>query len=260
MIRACRLAGRSGASLRIVNVLSAMSQDRERIALRQRIAVEAHQFYDSPLYPALDLSIRLPVGNPAEAILREASICDPDLIVLGGEAEIRLLDVFTGSTATEVVRHSRHPVLIAQADGNRDWTRVMVAVGDDDAETVLRLAVEHADSGDLYVVHAHGSAPQALFGYGDVIEDVRSDQAASVDRLLSKMKGSARIEVHPIVEEGDPISLLYRAWNEVRPDLVVIGTHGRTGLAWLASGSVADTVILGCPADILVAPARSDRP
>ena len=260
MIRACRLAGRAGASLRIVRVLPSSISDDERSAIRERIAAEAHRFHDSPLYPTLDLSISLPVGDPAEAILKEAAGFDPDLIVLGAEAEMRLRDVFLGSTATEVVRRARHPVLVAQTDGDRDWSNVMAAIDEDGADAVLRLAVDYGRPDQLLVVHAHGSAPQALFGYGELLEDVRSDQVTRVERLLSGIEGAARIEVRHLVEEGDPTSVIYKAWTDAEPDLLVIGTHGRTGLAWLAEGSVADTVLLGCPADILVAPAARPSP
>jgi nucleotide-binding universal stress UspA family protein len=260
MIRACRLAGRSGASLRIVRVLPSFPDGDERIAMRERIAEEARKYHDSPLYPELDLSIRLKTGDPAEAILKEAEDFDPDLIVLGAESELRLRDVFLGSTATEVVRRARHPVLVAQTDGDRDWSNVMAAIDEDCADAVLRLAVDYGKPDRLLVVHAHGSAPQALFGYGELLEDVRSDQVEKVELLLSGIEGAARIEVRHLVEEGDPTSVIYKAWTDGEPDLLVIGTHGRTGLAWLAEGSVADTVLLGCPADILVAPAARSRP
>lgn len=260
MIRACRLAGRSGASLRIVRVLPSCPDGDERIAMRERIAEEARKYHDSPLYPELDLSVRLKTGDPAETILKEAEEFDPDLIVLGAEAELHLRDVFLGSTATEVVRRARCPVLVAQTDGDRDWANVMAAIDEDGADSVLRLAVDYARPERLLVVHAFGSAPKALFGGGELLEDVRSDQVAKVDLLLSGMKAAAGIEVRHVVEEGDPTSVIYKAWTDSRPDLVVIGTHGRTGLAWAVKGSVADTVLLGCPADILVAPAAGSRP
>jgi nucleotide-binding universal stress UspA family protein len=260
MIRACRLAGRSGASLRIVRVLPSCPDGDERMAMRERIAEEVRQYCDPLLGPELDLSIRLKAGDPAETILMEAGEFDPDLIILGAESELHLRDVFIGSTATEVVRRARHPVLVAQTAADRDWANVMAAIDEDGADAVLRLAFDFARPDRLLVVHAFGSAPQALFGAGELLEDVRSDQVAKVELLLSGMKAAAGVEVRHVVEEGDPTSVIYKAWTDSEPDLIVIGTHGRTGLAWLLKGSVADTVLLGCPADILVAPAARSRP
>jgi nucleotide-binding universal stress UspA family protein len=47
----------------------------------------------------------------------------------------------------------------------------------------------------------------------------------------------------PLVREGDPATEILRAAEELRPAMIVMGTHGRRGLSHLFLGSVAERVI-----------------
>jgi nucleotide-binding universal stress UspA family protein len=60
------------------------------------------------------------------------------------------------------------------------------------------------------------------------------------------------------IEEGDAVDVITRAVDELRSDLLVVGTHGRTGISKLLLGSVAETVVCKIEVDILVVPATSD--
>jgi len=47
------------------------------------------------------------------------------------------------------------------------------------------------------------------------------------------------------VREGDPCAEILKAAEELGSDLIVMGTHGRTGLAHLVLGSIAEKVVRG---------------
>ena len=51
------------------------------------------------------------------------------------------------------------------------------------------------------------------------------------------------IDVEYHIKEGDASAEMLRMAGQVRPDLIVVGTHGRTGLSWLLAGSVATSVM-----------------
>jgi nucleotide-binding universal stress UspA family protein len=61
---------------------------------------------------------------------------------------------------------------------------------------------------------------------------------------------------------GDPGAEILRAAREEPCDLIVMGTHGRTGLGRVLLGSVAEQVVrrAPCPALTVKAPAESGRP
>lgn len=250
--RAFAIAVEADADLRIVHVHPAASSDAaDRSAgdrLEGSLAVRAAQ------EPGARLSIESCRGDPVEEILDQADRFGADLIVLGARGEPRLRDAIFGTTAGHVVRKAAQPVLIAQNDPDRAYRKTLVAVDDDAAEQVLGLALTFAAPDEVYVVHAFGSVMEALAGTGDVLEEVRTEQDVLVAKLRRKLAGSGRqpARIETIVEEGDPTDVIMRAWKKVEPDLVVTGTHGRTGIAHLLHGSVAETALLGCPCDMLI--------
>lgn len=58
------------------------------------------------------------------------------------------------------------------------------------------------------------------------------------------------------IEEGGALEVLARVTDEGPADLLVIGTHGRTGLAKMLLGSVAEEALRSLNVDILAVPPR----
>lgn len=82
-------------------------------------------------------------------------------------------------------------------------------------------------------------------------EDVPSSTRRAAEEL-ARNTGAARA----IVRGGDAAEEILRVAEELRPAMVVVGTHGRSGLARLVLGSVAERVIRASPAPVLVIRAR----
>ena len=70
---------------------------------------------------------------------------------------------------------------------------------------------------------------------------------ASAHRFMSV----ASVTPHVAVEDGVPDAIIDQA-TELGVDLIVVGTHGRTGLSHVLIGSVAETVIREAPMPVLV--------
>ena len=61
------------------------------------------------------------------------------------------------------------------------------------------------------------------------------------------------VRVESLVMEGDPVDMILRAAEETHSDMIVMGTHGRTALARLLLGSVAEAVLRKAPCPVLTA-------
>ena len=59
------------------------------------------------------------------------------------------------------------------------------------------------------------------------------------------------LEVETIVVKGVPFNEIINAATEISVDLIVIGTHGRTGLSHIMLGSVAERVVRKAPCPVL---------
>ena len=84
--------------------------------------------------------------------------------------------------------------------------------------------------------------------YEEIEASARSQAQAQINRLMAKAR-KAGVRVKGLLMDGVPHEQITRAARSKRADLIVIGTHGRTGLAKFFLGSVAGRVvsIAACP-------------
>lgn len=83
-----------------------------------------------------------------------------------------------------------------------------------------------------------------------LIDDALSEAAAKLDRALADTLLN-RPGVERAVVAGDPYESILRYASERQVDLIVMGTHGRTGFAHLLLGSVAERVVRTSPCPVL---------
>ena len=119
-------------------------------------------------------------------------------------------------------------------------------------------AVEMAKTNhaELLVIHVLGPPVMPMMGdgyvspkvYEDIAAAARSQARKELDRLGARAR-KAGARVKSLLVEGVPHEQITRAARSKRADLIVIGTHGRTGLAKFFLGSVAGRVvsIARCP-------------
>jgi len=89
------------------------------------------------------------------------------------------------------------------------------------------------------------------------IPPANSISAETIDMLKSRLLKSVneetqgKISVEAVVVQGVPFAEIIRTAKELHIDLIVIGTHGRTGLAHAVMGSVAEKVVRKAPCPVL---------
>jgi nucleotide-binding universal stress UspA family protein len=83
-----------------------------------------------------------------------------------------------------------------------------------------------------------------------VVSDVSKQEAAQA-QLDSFAKKTGVIEVVRAVEVGHAASEIVKYAGRKKIDLIVLGTHGRSGLARVLMGSVADAVVRTAPCQVL---------
>jgi nucleotide-binding universal stress UspA family protein len=82
------------------------------------------------------------------------------------------------------------------------------------------------------------------------------DEAAAKSYWQSQLEQIRPVDpsivVHHILLEGDPAKEIVRYSRDAGMDLIVMGTHGRTGLERLLVGSVAERVMKDASCSVLV--------
>jgi nucleotide-binding universal stress UspA family protein len=207
-------------------------------------------------------------GHPFDGILRASAAVDADLIVMGAHRKQFLRDIITGTTIERVIRGGKYPVLMVNNEAQRHYERVLVPV--DMSETSAD-AIRFGLSAGLLedgatLLHAFSpAAKRRLLSSGasaDVISGyVDSERQGAMEEmsrfLVAKEFGAGRWTVR--IDEGRPMQVIARAVVEKRPDMLVLGTHGRSGLLRALIGSVTEEVLRSLKVDVLVVPpARRD--
>jgi nucleotide-binding universal stress UspA family protein len=78
---------------------------------------------------------------------------------------------------------------------------------------------------------------------------VEDDENEILDKLLKMKSAGPAVRVECFVRRGNPATVILEMARESMCDLIVIGTHGRTGISRLLMGSVAEQVLrrAACP-------------
>jgi nucleotide-binding universal stress UspA family protein len=131
----------------------------------------------------------------------------------------------------------------------------------------LRKALELARStrARLLIVHALSPVIPPLMGEGVYVSPttwntIEAGARRAAQRQLARLLQAARksgVRAQGLVIEGAPSAdRIVRAARARRVDLLVVGTHGRTGLSRLVLGSVAARVVATAPCPVLTVRAR----
>jgi nucleotide-binding universal stress UspA family protein len=123
------------------------------------------------------------------------------------------------------------------------------------------ISMAKANHARLTVVHVMAPPSLALPGEGYVspalYESLESSARAAAQKRLNAVLARARaagVRARGLLLEGVPHELIARAARKA--DLLVIGTHGRSGLARLFLGSVASRLVALAPCPVLTVRGR----
>lgn len=192
--------------------------------------------------------VALESGSPHAGILRQAEATRPGVVVLG-----------PGRVAERVVRHASCAVLIARPSAPGS----VLAATDFSDPALPALATGAAEAArrgvDFAVIHSVDITPIAAgtsLGAYPVLPTLTAEDSAAVRAatLASLRECLQRLKVAgtPIAAEGPPAHAIVETARSRPAELVVVGTVGRSGLARLALGSVAEAVVRSAPCSTLV--------
>jgi len=117
------------------------------------------------------------------------------------------------------------------------------------------LEIARTSRAQLLIVHVLPVLPLipdayvAATTYDQLLRTQRESAQSQLDRLVRKAKARGARASAILIDVGVPAERIVRLAKARRADLIVMGTHGRTGLTRALLGSVATRVIAtaGCP-------------
>ncbi len=202
------------------------------------------------------------VGSAYAEIVRRAEAWRADLVLVGSHGHTGLTRVLLGSVAAKVARHAHCPVLVSRQKRPGGVVLAATDLSDPSLPAVARAVAEATERGvALLVAHAldtglvdYGIEAGAFFGSSapSTTPEARKQSREVLAGLLRDAAARFGGTGEGLVLEGEAAGAIVRAAEERGADLLVVGTHGRTGLARLLMGSVAERVLERSPCSVLV--------
>jgi nucleotide-binding universal stress UspA family protein len=119
----------------------------------------------------------------------------------------------------------------------------------DCAEAAFHLACSLARERSLRLIVLHVVPPPLC--HGELLTRQPPDSYyRQMEEWLRRLRAdNTGIDIHIRLEDGDPCEVILRTAEEDHCDLIVLGTHGRTGLSRAILGSIAEQVLrrASCP-------------
>lgn len=254
-------------------------------AAAEREEFEARDYLSSvakrPVLHGLRVEQAVGFGVPAQVILDTIKSSAIDGVVIGSHGRTGLSRWVMGSIAQAVVRHSTAPVLLLrqqgpaldELDGRERPFRILVPLdGSELAEAAIAPAQamgEAFSESGTYEIHLARVIPFINTASPDPLRDAaRAEATAELDRVAQQVTAATGANAHVTtsvvmeIDVADALARMTRAGELVTGslisdgcDLIAMATHGRTGLARLAIGSVTERVL-----SATIAPALIIRP
>ena len=254
--RAAVLA-RSGAVLRLVHAFDPRLLPDEYVKLNLREASESlqHEAQDSGLAERFNVSVNVLSGKADEIIVEQAHSMSADLIVMAMSRDASLARVIRGTIIDRVVRRAQSPVLVVRSRPRRPYARILVAVDlAAPSRRALDLVLKWFPGAETSIVHVDEAvrtdvpSPVVRDERRNQIEDMVAARCMSAQRPRPGSAGGPSL----ILRCGKVVDVLQKEIGALNPDLVVLGTHGRSGVPNLFLGSVAETLLEVSRQDVLV--------
>ncbi|ARQ02797.1 nucleotide-binding universal stress UspA family protein [Pseudorhodoplanes sinuspersici] len=266
--RSILLARQYSADVTIIHVIDddqpsrlLKAEEREAAGLLDDLAVTVREI------DRVRCETRLVLGEPFEEIAETADVVRADVIVMGPHRRQALRDVFIGTTIERTIRHSFQPVIMANAVPAGRYDRVLVAT---DLSACSATAITKArelgilDHAKIAVVHALDTPVQSMTFRSSIPKDRLKEYfaeeekraAAELTEFLTKVGLQPSRSIVQCIELSAP-ETIGDCIREHKADLVVIGTHGRTGAEKFFLGSVAEEILRRSEIDVFVVPASS---
>ncbi len=265
--RASMLARETDARLSLVHVVdddkpAEMARTEAGTAAR-RLSEQADTLQE--MY-GISCDSQVIVAAPFAGILEAAEKRNAALLVLGPHRRRVLHDVFIGTTAERTIRAAPRPVLMANAPPTGRYRNILLTTDMTELSRTA-LAVFHGlgISGQARLSIAHvfeDSALRLAMGRSFPAEDMKGHQSKSQEKayhaLFEFLEGTGLdLRAHHVrLNMSSPADEIMEVARETDAELLVVGTHGKTGMDKLFLGSVAEQVLRLADIDVLVLPCR----
>lgn len=264
---AIRLAKKCSSSLSVLSVLDVNAEfdamapqiieKREKDAREHLEAVQARVRKEG-----LDCTTSVARGEDAyKEIVNQADRNKSTMIVMGRRGRTGLSRLMIGSVTARVIGHSPCNVLVVPKAARLEFKSILIATDGSKysaaaAAEAIGLAKRNGSSLTVIsVVPSELTTPTDIDFTVNQRELIAEKEMQNAEKNAKEVKDAAQkqgIEARAFVMTGKPSEAVIQLAREKKVDLIMLGSHGRTGVEKLLMGSVAERVIVLATCPVLV--------
>lgn len=171
--------------------------------------------------------------EPYQDIVNHASSNKADMILMGTHGKTGIKRLMMGSVTAKVIGHAPCNVLVLPLNATMECRNVLIAT---DGSKYSQAAASEA----FGIAKKCGSVLTVL-SVASSDDEIAAAQE-NVNTVLSSAEREG-IQTTSVVTKGKPYKAIIKTSKRKKADLIVLGSHGRTGLDRLLMGSVTERVI-----------------
>lgn len=261
------LADRHDATVHVLNVADTTATSTTRVggdvidALERRGEDVVDEAATAAAERGISTVTEVLQGGVSETVVEYATEYGMDLVVMPTRGRTGLHRLLLGSVTARVIRSASVPVLAVPPDPDAGVPYREVLVPTDGSDTANRalergVGVANAHESTLHLLSVVDVASLGIDVYSGVRADALEERAAeAIEEATAYAERASVPSVVGTVERGRAVHAVVRSYVEAHDvDLVVVGTHGRTGLARHLVGSVAGRTVRTAPVPVMVVP------
>jgi nucleotide-binding universal stress UspA family protein len=194
-------------------------------------------------------------GLAPDVVLEQAKQNDCGLIIIGVARYNQLGDYFVGTAVDRIIREATAPVLVVKQRPRFDYGTIVVAT---DFSACSRHALVMAGAffpaAAIHLVHAFYVPFEGILSVEQNEAAFRAEAQGEYDDFLTdaSLPPAVRQRLTTHLRYGETQSVLMKIADELGADLVVLGTHGRSGFSKAVFGSIAEAVLRSVTPDTMV--------
>jgi nucleotide-binding universal stress UspA family protein len=262
--RAAELANLWGARLVVLNVLEFDDEEflesRRTAELpswrqpRDREAAVSAQLRRDLGEDLRGMEIRIEHGPPAATIDAVARDINADLIIVGVARNETLGRYFLGSTVERLARQTPIPLLVVKSRV-RPYGEILVATDfSPPSQHALTAAARFFAHAPLTLLHAWEVPFRGLLDSPNFRQEWTAMEKRGCDKFVAEsgLSRDQQRDLQVLLEHGSAETIIRSYMLDKGVDLIVVGTHGRSGLFDVRLGGTAKRILEAAPGDVLL--------
>jgi hypothetical protein len=180
--------------------------------------------------------------EPFEDIVNDAEKNQVDMIIIGTHGRTGLKRLMMGSVTAKVIGHALCNVLVVPLHAKVDCRNILIATDGSrysDAAASEAIGIAKRCGGSLIVISIALSDKEIILPEDDEEMILAKDNVKKIVELAEK----EGVKTEGLTAIGKPYEAIVETSKQKHADLIVVGSHGKTGLNRLLMGSVTERII-----------------